>query len=40
MLHALKSHDDHLSVCYRNAVQFSALRGCLESKSINIGFAS
>ena len=43
MLPAFNSYDDELSVCYRNAVQFSALRGCLESKNIkysNIGFTS
>ena len=38
MLPAFISYDDDLSVCYRNALQFSALRGCLESKNINIGF--
>jgi hypothetical protein len=38
MFPAFTSYDDDLSVCYRNAFQFSALRGCLESKNIDIGF--
>jgi hypothetical protein len=40
MLPRFDSYDDELSVCYRNAVHFLALRGCLESKNINIGFTS
>jgi len=40
MIPAFNSYDDNLIVCYRNAVQLSALRVCLESKNINIGFTS
>ena len=40
MLPAFNSYDDDLIVCYRYAVQLSALRGRLESENINVGFTS
>jgi hypothetical protein len=40
MLPGFNYYDDDLSVCYRNTDQFLALRGCRDSKNINIGFTS